>query len=76
MGFAVRHMGVSRVHREAKRPTPFNNSCEEKGGSHEKAIRVIHLLKNLKGPIGNAGGTFLFFKGVNSNGIAGFQTNC
>lgn len=76
MGFAVRHCGRSRVHREASKPTPFQISCEEKGGSHEKAIRAIHLLKILEGPIGNADGTFLVFKGVNSDGIAGFQTSC
>ncbi|GEM_PF-4103037 len=63
MGFVLRHIGVSRVHREANKPTPFNNSCEEKGGSHEKAIRAIHLLKVLKGPFGNADGTFLFLAG-------------
>jgi hypothetical protein len=76
MGFAVRHTGVSCVHQVADKPTPFKKSYEAKGGSHEKAIRAIHLLKSLKGPTGNADGTFLFFKGVISNGIAGFQTNC
>lgn len=76
MGFVLRHIGVSRVHREANKPTPFKNSYEKKGGSHEEEFRTIHPLKTLKGPIGIADGTFLFFKGVISNGIAGFQTNC